>query len=262
MKCDLPCTNCGTMIPESTEAQRYAHRGHGRMYCSRKCGIAYRDAHRKPRAKNPLPKAECAVCGASADLSKHRLAQWRKTGRAYCSIDCSIKYRSKISSITMTRTNLIHASDRMRRNNPMRSIETRKKVSATLKTLGHSPKERGGNGRAPTSQESVLFTLLCSLGFVMQPAIPTKQKRGSGYPSCYKPDLGHWGLKIAVEADGGSHCGRQHLDAKKDAFLNGLGWAVLRFTNQMIDHEPHTVLITIMSTISKLRVSTLTPPTE
>jgi len=105
--------------------------------------------------------------------------------------------------------------------------------------------------------------LFGGLGFMAQPVIRTGVKKGDArkIPPCYKPDLGNFRLKIALEADGGSHGSRRHLDEKKDAFLRGLGWTVLRFTNEEILNRPDQVATKAMSTILRLTGSTLTPPT-
>ena len=252
---------CGVVITNTTEHARYRYRKTGRLFCSKHCGLKYRDINRK--VKEPVVQiSECHICEKQITLQGYQLTQWKKTGRAYCSKDCSNIYRSKISSETMTRTNLKYASERMKANNPMRLLETRKKVSDTLKLIKHKPVIQGGNGKPMPKSEQVLHLLLDGLGFVPQYAIKTGLWRKSEhkYPTCYKVDFGNPVLKLSIEADGQSHCSRRHLDAKKDHFLNGLGWQVLRFSNQMILESPDKVIMTVMSTISKLKESTLISP--
>ena len=63
-------------------------------------------------------------------------------------------------------------------------------------------------------------------------AVPTKQPRGSGYPTNYKIDIANRRLRIAIEVDGASHSGKRGaLDAKKDALLRSWGWSVYRVSN-------------------------------
>lgn len=84
-----------------------------------------------------------------------------------------------------------------------------------------------------------------ALDWPMQVVVPTRMPRGSGYPTCYKIDVANPELKVAVEVDGGSHTSttRREQDAKKDAFLRGLGWIVLRVTNrQALEDLPSTIL--------------------
>lgn len=195
----------------------------------------------------------CFMCGQPADLSGHRLKQANVTGRAYCSRQCSRAYQSLKSSEAMSRTNKRDASARMMARNPMRKPEARAKMIATLKAAGHKPAIRGGNGKAPTAAELILETLFCDMGFVMQPAIKTKRAK-EGFPTCYKPDLGNWKLKIAIEADGASHesLDRRAQDAKKDAFLRSIGWRVYRFTNAQITLTPRIVARTILEAVAEV----------
>jgi very-short-patch-repair endonuclease len=256
---DYKCTNCGAVI-QANPIQLQHYRKTGRIYCTPKCGYAYRDAHRKPRTVEAEP-TPCSWCGGTFEASGYQLTRKRKGERTYCSKGCSTAYRSKVSSETMTRTNKKHASARMTERNPMHREEVRAKVSRTLKQINHGPKIRGGNGQGPTEAEAALAVMLAGLGFEHQIVIRTGATH-LGYPHCYKPDLGNWSLKIAIEADGPSHStlARQEQDRKKDAFLTGLGWTVLRFSNRQILTQPGEVLGTVMSTISRLKASTLTSP--
>ena len=245
------CTQCSAPVVETNEAQRYRFKMTGRIYCTHACGYA----HRPRRGLLPrLPGPPCCMCGGPTPPTPSV-----KTGRVYCGKACSGKYRALRSSETMTKTNRTHASARMRANNPMHDPANREAVSKTLKAMGYAPVTRGGNGRPPTMAEKILWIMLTGQGFVLNAAIRTRAGRGSGFPTVYKPDLTHWGLKISIEADGASHAGkRKVLDAKKDAFLNGLGWTVLRFTNEMIYSDPGAVLMTVTSTTSRLRACTPT----
>lgn len=251
----VPCTQCGTMIETTVESQRYRYRKTGRIFCQHKCGNDYREATRPPRTPALRLLTPCHMCAKPADITGFQIQQFNSTARAYCSRECSNAYRSLRSSETMRATNAKHGASFMGRNQKPPTIAMRAQISAKLKAAGHRPKARGGNGRPPTPAEMVLAFLLTPLGFVMQPAIPTKMGKGSGYPPAYKPDAGHWTLKVAIEADGPSHSSRRHLDAKKDACLSGLGWTVLRFSNAQILEDPATVLASITS---KLRNCTPT----
>ena len=149
----------------------------------------------------------------------------------------------------------------MKDRNPMSNPETVAKVSNTLKAIGHKPKIQGGNGREPSAAELALLAMFGGLGFVMQPVIRTgSRSQKGGLSTHYKPDMGNWDLKLALEADGGSHQGSlgKMRDAKKTTFLNGIGWTVLRFSNEKILTQPDEVFATVMSTISRLTVSTPT----
>lgn len=116
--------------------------------------------------------------------------------------------------------------------NPMHSAETRAKVSAALKAMGHRPATRGGNGTAPTSIQRIVHEKL-GADWVMELAVKTRRKRSDGYPYHYKLDLANLMTLTCIELDGGSHglLARQQQDRKKDALLRSLGWKVLRLSN-------------------------------
>jgi len=73
-------------------------------------------------------------------------------------------------------------------------------------------------------------------------------------------DLGDPALMLAIEIDGGSHNAleRRAQDAKKEAFLIGLGWTVLRFLNADVIQNLANCVLTVASTISKLKGATTT----
>lgn len=160
---------------------------------------------------------------------------------------CSLLCRSKISSARMAQTNRLFASKRMTERNPMRLDSAREKMSATLKAMKHTPKVRGGNGHGPTAAEHAIAT---AMGWPTNVVVKTHMPRGSGFPPAYKLDVGNQALKIGIEVDGFSHCARerQAQDAKKERFLRGLGWIVLRVSNRQALEE-------LESTISRLRAA-------
>ncbi len=59
---------------------------------------------------------------------------------------------------------------------------------------------------------------------------------GAGFPAHYKLDIANSEMMVAVEVDGASHTTleRQGQDRKKERFLRGLGWTVLRFSNREV----------------------------
>lgn len=194
-----------------------------------------------------LPCTHCQKIVTAKTKNEQDLA---RRGRAYCSVACKTEEHRKRSSETMARTNRIHASARMKTKNPMHQPKTREKVKTTLRAMQWGPTIRGGNGRGPTIQETLLA---CALGWETNVVVPTKMKRGSGYPTCYKIDVGNSLLKIGVEVDGFSHSAmdRQLQDRKKESFLNSIGWSVLRFSNQQVTERLAECVQTVLSTISK-----------
>lgn len=172
----------------------------------------------------------CAICGKEVDLdtlSKETKKRSIERGYCYCSKECL----RKKSSITMRNTNLLMKdvlSQRMKENNPMFNTKTRKKVSHTLKEIGHHPIVQGGNGKGLTvPQEKLSIALKEQIDLIVatEYVVPTKMKRHSGYPTCYKIDIAIPEIKLAIEVDGGSHLTleRKAQDKKKTEFLNGLG---------------------------------------
>jgi len=90
--------------------------------------------------------------------------------------------------------------------------------------------------------------LAARLGWPTEVPVRTGMRRGSGHPGCYKVDIGNTSMKIAIEVDGGSHATvlNRARDIKRDEFLRGLGWTVLRFKNKEVLNSIEGVLSTIL----------------
>jgi hypothetical protein len=140
----------------------------------------------------------------------------------------------------------------------MTKMESREKMSRTLRNMGHKPTIRGGNGKPIPVPQQAIFDALGS-GWVLEYPIPTRGAVGEKLPSCYKVDIANPKAKIAIEVDGGSHCAmdRQRQDKKKDAALRSLDWFVWRVSNKSVLKN----LESVTSTISRLLTERL-PPTE
>jgi hypothetical protein len=113
----------------------------------------------------------------------------------------------------------------------MQKAEVRAKVSKTLKLIKHKPAKQGGNGRVSEVQK--LFA--DKIKWPMEVVVPTG-KRCDGRPTCYKIDVANLELKIGVEIDGNSHCALaiKEQDAKKQLYLESLGWKIYRFKNREV----------------------------
>jgi very-short-patch-repair endonuclease len=109
-------------------------------------------------------------------------------------------------------------------------------------------------------------TLLKILGPGWIAEIPVKtgnRRERGGMPTHYKIDIAHPDLKIAVEIDGESHSGnRKESDARKDAFLQSIGWSVLRFSNKAVIANSTQCAQEALSIISKSRARIPTSPKE
>jgi len=90
--------------------------------------------------------------------------------------------------------------------------------------------------------------------------VPTGQRATGGPPSHYKIDLANPDLMIAVEVDGQSHSSRagQERDRRKDEWLTGAGWLVLRFSNRevMADSAACARMVTSITSRSRRRTPT------
>jgi len=134
----------------------------------------------------------------------------------------------------------------------------KEKSQQALIDMHHKPPIQGGNGRKPPVP---VVRLLSALNkkypekFALEYAVPTKMGRTSGYPTCYKMDIGSPYLMLSIEVDGTSHQSFKvkERDRKKTALLNSFGWTVLRFSNkEVLNGLPQCIEI-IESTISKLK---------
>lgn len=184
----------------------------------------------------------CCVCGTVFPYVRERP---RKT----CSPEC----HSRLSSEVMARTNKVHCSARMKTNNPMHRGDNKERAMATLRAMGHRPPVRRGNGHGATEAEAAISA---ALGWPTNVVVKTGMPRDSGYPTNYKIDVGNAELKVGIEVDGASHqaLARQAQDRKKEDFLRGLGWIILRVSNRQALEETG-------STISRLREAILTSRT-
>jgi hypothetical protein len=207
-----------------------------------------------------LVTAPCLECGfiVKAKPGEKYLREKLRKGRAYCSEAHRDVYVSRLSSERMAKTNRKHASARMKANNPMKRASVRKKLSASLRTMGWKPSVRGGNGKPlPVPQQ----LLALSLRWPTEVVIATKKPRGSGYPRHYKLDIADGSLKVAIEVDGNSHYSRRMQDRRKDDFLRGLGWNVLRFSNRQVMEHLEECVQMVLSTISRSKTRTPTSRT-
>ena len=160
----------------------------------------------------------------------------------------------------MAETNRKFASERIKKKNPMSDPDARKKMSETLKIIGHKPSVQRGNGRGTTIPQNILLKELEHLEPKAEYVVKTNQPKYNVHhlPSHYKIDIAIPRFLVAIEIDGRSHCAKkiQTADEKKTAFLKSRGWTVLRFTNaQILSNEKNCVQM-VMSTISKLRETT------
>ena len=120
---------------------------------------------------------------------------------------------------------------------------------------------RGGNGRGPTFAEQ---TLMDALGFGWEPCIvktgDAPQYGRGDKPSHYKIDIANRPLKIAIEVDGNSHRGREEQDAKKQEFLEGRGWVVVRVPNRDAVQRTSSVVAQLVALAEQIGVKNCPRP--
>lgn len=205
----------------------------------------------------------CEWCQKEFVPNKHQ--------RAFCSKACSAKarwqrkgFREKTVAAmqgAQSEASRRASSERMTKRNPMSDPAIREKARQSL--LGKPFLHRGGNGKAlPEPQRR----LACALGWMTEFSVPTRPAKSQfqKIPNCYKVDIAHPGLKIAIEVDGRSHQATigKRRDALKTEVLLLLGWSVLRFTNERVMSELSTVMMEIASfTTSKYLETTTTSQT-
>ena len=126
-------------------------------------------------------------------------------------------------------------SERMTARNAARTVEQREQMIQAARqareakaTVPYGNTHRWGKGQYPTPEAVLAYEMLIPFGFEPEVKVRTNLKRPA--PGWYSLDFANVQRKIAVEIDGTSHLAavRKEADARKDAFLLGHGWSVLR----------------------------------
>jgi hypothetical protein len=183
------------------------------------------------KAFQPETKYYCPICQKELTKENLKKSSWHRVSKGlltFCGQACKGKNSSK----------------RMLEKNPMRLPEAVEKMKATLKKIGHKPNIQGGNGKGMSVPQKMVLEKLPE-GWYPELIIPTR----NGYqPHHYKIDIANPTLQVAIEIDGGSHTRKkiQAADQRKTMFLNGLGWKVLRFTNNQVLDNLEMVLSIIL----------------
>jgi very-short-patch-repair endonuclease len=227
--------NCKFCDKELSKSQVYEYlRGKTKGCCSRSCGnliVHYKSLADKPKYTSDnrlLFKNTCFVCKSEFES----VVKNQKT--------CGLKCSGVISS------------NRMKKNNPMKSITIKQKVSDTLKRIGHKPNILGGNGRGNTVYQELLFNSLIEIhkSFKCEYVFNTKKyNQDKQYSNHYKIDIASDLLMIAIEVDGTSHSSLKikQCDKKKEQVLTLAGWRVLRFSNSMIKNQLMNCVLMVSS---------------
>lgn len=193
------------------------------------------------KVKPIAPTPGSRFCGTSCS-AKWRMSQPEIRARVF-----TPELRAKQSKAQRARNKAhpelaVESSRRMIERNPMRDPKTRKKVSEAHRQAGHRPPFLGGNGRPIAKPQA---KLAAALGWICEFVVRTNRTR----PTHYKVDIANPSTKVAVEVDGPSHNSLkvQAADARKTAFLEAIGWLVLRVSNEDALHRTATMAASIIS---------------
>lgn len=260
----------------------YANGKSTTKYCSRSCASLDRDPEIDKRAaekrRKPLVEKVCPQCGKTFFLKPMGQSSIKQK---FCSQLCKVRYYYRDPEVRAMHGAKIQErlkekgvwawsgkknpglAERMRKNNPMHNPEVREVVKRKLK--GRTFLSRGGNGKL-TKQQISLCQALGLPETAMECSISTTKAKPhfQSLPPAYKVDIGIPDVKLAIEVDGNTHKTKKwkFLDRRKTAVLNFLGWSVLRFWNEEVDQDLERCVQMVMSTISRLKETTTTSPTE
>ena len=228
------CKHCGTEMhprvyrnPDGTPKTCISEKEWDlQMYCSAKCGAQKRRKPIPPRSPKPpswrsvrirSARKTCLCCGSvflpwlktdeGGDIvSYQKEVDWKR--QRFCSISCAKKVE-----------------------NPMWDSQVRKKVSRSLRDIGHAPVRRGGNGTLTVPQERLLHQL--GTEWQAELAVSTLRPRPKGMPKNIKLDIANPKLRIGIELDGYTHATikNRKVDRRQMALLLRRGWRVLRISN-------------------------------
>lgn len=211
------CAYCEKPVALTGMARRDALR-HGRAYCSREHSDAGRRTNISAAANRAHPPLD-AVCALTSCGRTFTLAGLRRSGalrgrRTYCCREHSDEGR---------RVNIAAANKA--RQSPF------------------SP-NYGMRGR-PTPEELLLFNAVPFYEpWILRQRFPTGAPVGSGEAVQWEADFFHPGLRLVIEIDGESHASHKfrERDSRKTAFLNSLGYTVIRVTNAEVRDDLQSVL--------------------
>jgi endogenous inhibitor of DNA gyrase (YacG/DUF329 family) len=224
------CQCCGSTFEVTSDQPN-------KKFCSRSC------VGRRPGTRVTKP---CEHCGEPFESDRIK-------NRRFCSKTCSmssrwadkeIRARYESSMANKSETQVRVASERMKR---MNKDEVFRKKSDDAKRGRPFAGVRGGNGHITPEQKA----LAEATGYAMEHPVRTGNPRWR----CALLDLANADLKIAVELDGHSHSlkAQKSRDAKKGLMLAGLGWTMLRFSNEQVRSNLHEVVRLIRECESRIR---------
>jgi hypothetical protein len=120
--------------------------------------------------------------------------------------------------------------------NPLYDPKVKAKAAATQRAKGYAHLNGGNGMSAPLPVQALILAL--GDGWVLEHPVATGVRTKSR-PTCYKIDIAHPLLMIAVEVDGEGHHSQnvKQADGRKDQWLVENGWRVIRFTNKQVNRD-------------------------
>jgi len=133
-------------------------------------------------------------------------------------------------------------------NNPMSDPQVYARVVGAIRAKRLCPMPHYESG--PTACEQMLDDAL-GIGWQTNIVVRTGRRRGSGHKAAYRIDVACATVKIGVEVDGRSHGSpaRRADDAKKTSVLEGMGWRIVRVTNQRVRDDLESVVTEIRAVV-------------
>ena len=255
-KIEKACPMCGVKF--------HTYATTGKKFCSRECGYASR--------RKTYPKRNCKRCKKEFQVVR------TKPRQVFCGRHCAGKFAGmppaayvglrkweqtdegkrkmrENMAVLWEREGFAEAvSERMKRDNPSHDPENIAKALRTKKERGITYENlTGGNGKISPMEQRLWEAL--GEHWSLAHAVTTDQlARAEGCPNHYKLDLALPAIRLAVEADGGTHNSpaAQERDGRKDRNLTRMGWTVLRFKNYEIEHELSKCVQSISETVKRL----------
>lgn len=259
------CSNCHKEFYECNRNKIRHFNDTGRIYCSEVCGKVGKGKVISIKLKKPPRTYICSECGNVFDsTNKYVYRRFKKTGRCYCSKECSRKYFGRSISAILTKKPMAYTcsecGNEFKMKNKARQLHFKKtgkvycsdkcakiNMLSALSDLGGGR----GKGRMPTKAQAILAGLLC---WEMEHIVTTGIKMLNNplcLPTSYSIDIANSDLKIAIEVDGYHHyqAAFKEKDAKKDMFLSSIGWTVIRFFNKEVLDNPEKCVNIVIEAI-------------
>lgn len=188
------------------------------------------------RADKSSATVTCRLCSAPFEADTINLRHAIRAGTPrfqFCGRSCSRKWwhaqNPGTSAATIAKMN---EAPRPSVVPYLRTPVTLAALSRTLRSIGHHPTTRGGNGHVAPCEALVMAAMP---DWVPQYVVPLGARR-PGCPTHYKLDFALPEKMLDIELDGPSHRARtrQVADEHRDTVLTNLGWTVLRIKNTEI----------------------------